>query len=113
MSGPQLREDDIGRALADAERSGELRSAPSYGKPLAPDAGWEDTPTELRMGFKILKNAGMAPPEVAWFHERARLRAAASQAASASERTEIETQLALIEQRLALRLEALRASGSL
>ena len=30
----KLQEDHIGRAIAESEQSGELRSAPSYGKPL-------------------------------------------------------------------------------
>ena len=31
----ELLEDEIGRKLAEAEQTGELRSAPSFGKPLA------------------------------------------------------------------------------
>ena len=30
----KLQEDHIGRALQDSEKSGELKAAPSYGKPL-------------------------------------------------------------------------------
>lgn len=67
-------DDEIGRKLADAERSGELCAAPSFGKPLAVDAGWEMTPDEFKMPFKILRNAGIVPPDVELFHERARLR---------------------------------------
>lgn len=34
------------------------------------------TPDEFKLPFKILKNAGIAPPEIELFHERARLREA-------------------------------------
>ena len=35
--------------------------------------GWHETPTEFRLPFKILKNAGVAPPEIDLFHRRAAL----------------------------------------
>jgi hypothetical protein len=60
----QLLDDHIGRALRRSEASGELRSAPSWGKPLDFGDGYAETPPELRMGYKILKDAGVLPPEV-------------------------------------------------
>ena len=67
----------IGEALrAD---SAELRASPAWGKPL-PDTGDAQVPQELRMAFKLLKNAGHVPAEVglmqelqAWRDELARL----------------------------------------
>jgi hypothetical protein len=109
----QLREDEIGRKLDEAQRSGELSTAQSYGKPMLSDAGWEQTPDEFRMGFKILKNAGVVPPEVELFHQRAQLRAALEAASSEPDRLGIQKALSELEQRISLRLEALRASGSL
>ncbi len=109
----QLREDEIGRKLDEAQLSGELSSAPSYGKPMLSDAGWEQTPEEFRMGFKILKNAGVLPPEVELFHQRAQLRAALEAASTEPDRLAIQKTLSELEQRISLRLEALRASGSL
>ncbi len=109
----QLREDEIGRKLDEAQRSGELSAAQSYGKPMLSDAGWEQTPDELRMGFKILKNAGVVPPEVELFHQRAQLRAALEAASTEPDRLAIQKSLSELEQRISLRLEALRASGSL
>lgn len=109
----QLREDEIGRKLDEAQRSGELSAAQSYGKPMLSDAGWEQTPDEFRMGFKILKNAGVVPPEVALFHQRAQLRAALEAASTEPDRLAIQKSLSELEQRISLRLEALRASGSL
>ena len=106
-------DDEIARHLQRALESGELREAESFGKPLPYDAGWEATPDALRMPMKILKDAGAAPPEIAWFHERALLKAALDAADSADARRKLELRLAEIEQRIALRLEALRRHASL
>lgn len=103
----------IARHLQQAAESGELSRIAGYGKPLPEDAGWDATPEELRMPFKILKNAGYVPPEVELFHERARLTAALEACTTDSERTSLQGQLSALQQKLALRLEALRATGSL
>ena len=106
----KLLEDDIGRQLAESHRSGELRSAPSYGKPLNLGDGYEETPAELRMGMKILKDAGVVPPEV----ELMQLIEAQRQPVEAApDDTAARQQLADMRQRLALRLEKLRGSGTL
>ncbi len=65
---------EIAEALRKAEASGELKAAKSYGKPLDLGDGYDETPADLRMAFKILKDAGYAPPEIAMFNEAARLR---------------------------------------
>jgi Domain of unknown function (DUF1992) len=70
----QLLDDHIGRALRRSEASGELRSAPSWGKPLDFGDGYDETPPELRMGYKILKDAGVLPPEVEMMRALAGLR---------------------------------------
>ena len=106
-------DEQIAQHLADAAASGELKAAPSYGKPLAAPEGWDDTPEELRQAFKILKDSGFAPPEIALFHERAALRAAIDAAASADERESLQRKLSELEQKIALRLESLRAHARL
>ena len=68
-------DEEIARHLRQAAEAGELKSAPSFGKPFAQDVGWDETPQALRMPFKILKDAGVPPPEIELFHERARIRA--------------------------------------
>jgi hypothetical protein len=103
----------IAEHLAEAQRSGELQSAESYGRPLAEAEGWAQTPLEFRLPFKILKNAGMPPAEVEMFRKRARLRAELEVAAGEAERRRLQQQLAELEQALALRLEGMRASGKL
>lgn len=109
----QLQEDHIGQALRESQASGELQAAPSYGKPLAFGDGYDETPTELRLAFKMLKDAGFVPPEVELMREIAalqqRLDGAPDDAAAKAQRQ----RLADMRQQLALRLEHLRASGSL
>jgi hypothetical protein len=104
-------DEEIARRLQEAAASGELESAPSYGKPMSPDPAWDATPPALRMPMKILADAGFAPPEVALLRERARLRHAIAEAADECERERRQGELADIEQRLALRLESLRLHG--
>ena len=65
------------------------------------------------MPFKILKNAGFVPAEVELFHERAALSAALESCRSEPERVALRRKLSDLEQRIALRLEALRANGKL
>ena len=103
----------IAEHLAEALRTGELRSAPSFGKPLAKDEGWDETPVEFQLPFKILKNAGVIPPEVELFHKRAALRRELAECASEPGRAALRQRLSELEQVIALRLEAMRTSGRL
>lgn len=109
----RLIEDHIGRSLRDSERSGELRAAPSYGKPLNMGDGYEQTPAELRMPFKILKDAGVVPPEVELMQQIARLQGELDAAPQAPTADALRRRIAEMRQALALRLEKLRVSGSL
>ena len=107
------QDEEIARHLREAAISGELSRVPGYGKPLPQDEGWNATPEALRMPFKILKNAGFVPPEVDLFHERARLVAALAACTESAEQMALQGALSMLEQKLALRLEALRHSGNL
>jgi len=109
----QLQDDQIGRALREAEASGELRAAPSYGRPLAEDAGYAQTPDELRLPFKILKDAGVVPPEVEVMREISALQQALSATADAGQQRALQQRIADRRQHLALRLERLHRTGSL
>ena len=106
------QDEEIARYLRDAQASGELGRIPGYGQPLAEPAGWAETPDELRMPLKILKDAGFAPPEIAWFHERAALAAALRASTDAEARADLVRRLSDLEQKISLRLEALRGRGS-
>ena len=103
----------IAEHLEQARRSGELQSAASYGKPMFEAEGWEETPTEFRLPFKILKNAGVAPPEIELFHRRAALRRELAACSSEQERQASQQRLSEIEQFIALRLEGMRVTGKL
>lgn len=60
------------RRIAEAAAAGELDDLPGAGKPLALD---DDAlvPEDLRMAYRILKNAGYVPPELEDVNEIARL----------------------------------------
>ena len=108
-------DESIAQSLRDSQRSGELQSAPSWGKPLPLDDGFDETPLALRVPFKILKDAGFVPAEVLLMREIAALR---EQLAVLRERTSPAAQalvkrLADQQQLLAMRLERLRISGRL
>jgi hypothetical protein len=96
----QLQADHIGRALKDRQASGGLKAAPSYGKPLDFGDGYDETPAELRMAMKVLKDAGVVPHEVTMWREADALQAPID-ACTAGARLP------------ALRLKRLRVSGSL
>ena len=109
----KLLEDHIGRSLADSESSGELRAAPSYGKPMDFGDGYDETPAELRMAFKMLKDSGFVPPEVELMREIEALRMALAAAPDAATALAQRQALADKQQQLALRMEKLGKTGSL
>jgi hypothetical protein len=95
-------EEQIGEALRASQARGELQQAPSWGRPLALDDGFDATPAALRMPFKILKDAGVVPPEVELMQRIAGLQREHDAAADAA-----------VRQPLAMRLERLRITGRL
>lgn len=109
----RLLEDDIGRKLSESHASGELRSAPSYGKPLNLGDGYDETPEELRMGMKILKDAGVVPPEVELMQQIEAERLALESITDEGLAKLARARLSAMRQQLALRLEKLRSSGTL
>jgi hypothetical protein len=109
----RLLEDDIGRHLAQSHASGELQHAPSFGKPLHFADGYDETPDELRMGMKILKDAGVVPPEVEMMQRIAHAQAEADAVSDEGERRPLLQRVAEMRQALALRLEQLRITASL
>jgi hypothetical protein len=109
----RTQDEAIAQHLEEARRSGELQGAPGFGKPMQEMEGWNETPTEFRLPFKILKNAGIAPPEVELFHKRAALRKELAEATVPGQRVELQQRLGEIEQLIALRLEGMRSSGKL
>lgn len=112
-------DDEIGAHLAAALAAGELQRTAGWGKPLPELEGWADTPPALRMPFKILKDAGIVPPEVEMMRRRAELRAAVqdlerqAESGASAALLDARRQLSELEQSIALRLESLRTHGEL
>jgi hypothetical protein len=106
-------DEQIAQSLRESERSGELQSAANWGKPLDLDDGYAQTPEELRMAFKALKDAGFVPPEVETMKQIAALRELIAADPSAPTADALRQRLSELQQHLALRLEKLRTSGSL
>jgi hypothetical protein len=108
----KLLEDHIGRALAESERSGELRTARSWGRPLDLGDGYDQTPVELRMGYKILKDAGIVPPEVELMREIEALGLQLQDLAEGEEAVALRQRIADKRLLLSMRLERLPATGA-
>jgi hypothetical protein len=109
----RTQDEAIGEHLERARRSGELQAAESYGKPMSEAEGWHETPVEFRLPFKILRNAGVVPPEVELFHRRAAVRRELAACTSEQQRRALQQLLSEVEQIIALRLEGMRVTGRL
>ena len=109
----QLQDDQIGQALRESEANGELRAAPSYGRPMPPDDPYDATPDSLRLPYKILKDAGLVPPEVQVMREITALQQALEATDDPSRQRSLQQAIAEKRQHLALRLERLRLTGGL
>jgi hypothetical protein len=111
-NGLRLVEDHIGRHLAESEKTGELQAAASFGKPLDFGDGYFETPEALRLGFKMLKDAGYVPPEVELMQEIEVLRRTLDAVPVAADAFENQKRLAELRQKLALQMEQLRGNAS-
>lgn len=109
----KLLEDHIGQSLRESEASGELRTAPSFGRPMDFGDGYAQTPDELRMPMKILKDAGVVPPEVELMREIARLQEELAAMSDEARARALQQRISEKQQVLALRLEQLRGNGVL
>jgi hypothetical protein len=106
-------DDHIAQQLRDAELSGELRAAPSFGKPMPSIEGYDETPQELRLPFKILKDAGVGPPEVALMQQMGAMRQTLAACTDPAEQQALRQRISDQQQLIALRLERLRMTGAL
>ena len=94
--------------IAAAIGAGELDGLPGEGQPLALD---DDplVPEDVRVAYRILRNAGFVPPEVADARERVELRALIARLDDDDGRRRAAARLALLE----LRREAAGAASGL
>lgn len=100
----------IARHIQNALTAGELQTIQGFGKPLTVDPGWEATPEEFRMPFKILKNAGYVPVEVEMLNQKAALTKQLETVSSDCERQDVMKKLSVLEQSIAMRLETIRST---
>ncbi len=91
-----------------AEQSGELKKNPLHGKPLNMNDGYLDTPEEVRMAYKILKNAGYLPAEVQAVKDLAGLRQRLNECADEEKRRELRVKIANVQQKVTMMLEGVR-----
>jgi hypothetical protein len=86
---------------------GEFDDLPGRGKPL-PLEDLSGVPADLRIGFKLLRNAGCLPPELEARKEVARLGALVAAAGDREERARLSALRADAELRYALLVERRR-----
>lgn len=88
--------------IQEALRRGDFDNLPGAGRPLALD---DDAlvPPEVRIAYRILKNAGFVPPEVLERREIAELEDEIARLEDAAARQHALTKLALLRTRLGLR----------
>jgi hypothetical protein len=88
------------KRLAEAVSRGELSNLPGEGRPLELE---DDSliPEDLRVAFRILKNAGFVPPEVEALHEIAQMENLVNQGSEdAAARSKALRKLALLRTRI-------------
>jgi hypothetical protein len=98
-----LAESKIRTAMA----RGEFDDLPGQGEPLPRD-DFSRVPADLRMGFRLLRNAGCLPPELEERKEIARLGALIAATGDADERAELSRLRADAELRYRLLIERRR-----
>src|SRR5947209_16335235 len=87
------------KKIRDAIRAGAFDDLPGAGRPLDLDDD-KLIPEELRIAYRILKNAGCVPPEIEARKEAATLRKLITAATDDAARRRALAKLALIEARL-------------
>lgn len=98
-----LAESKIRAAMA----RGEFDNLPGYGKPLQLE-DLSRVPAELRMGYKLLRDAGCLPPELEARKEEARLSALLAATGDAKERARLSRLRADAQLRYQLLIERRR-----
>lgn len=106
-------DEQIADHLAHSLASGELRRSPHWGRPLDLDDAFARTPLALRLPYKVLHDAGLAPPEVGLMREVQALTEQLRAQPGAAEAAQWRARITELRLRLALRLEHLAASGTL
>ena len=90
------------------EQTGEIRNVKGFGKPLELHDGYLETPTELRMAYKILKDAGYVPAEIEMLQKLAAMREQLDKTTDATEQRALKQKIADMQQKVTMMLEAMR-----
>src|SRR4029450_11333337 len=90
------------------EQTGEMRNVPGFGEPFDFNDGFLETPTELRMAYKILKKAGYGPAEIEMVQRLATLREQLAATNGEAEQRELKIKIAELQQKVTMMLEAMR-----
>jgi len=101
-------DDIIKQWVERVEKTGEMRNSPHFGKPFDFQDGFLETPEDLRMAHKILKNAGYVPAEVEMLQRLAALKDQLASAVDPQQQHQLRTQLAELQQKVAMMLDGLR-----
>lgn len=88
------------RKIAEATERGELSNLPGEGQPLQLDDDGM-VPEDLRMAYRILKNAGLVPPEVELLRELRELEALVAREGTTDGSSRAARKLELLRLRLA------------
>ncbi len=90
------------------EQTGEIRNTPGFGEPFKFEDGYLETPTELRMAYKILKDAGYVPAEIEMVQRLAALREQLGATQGEQQQRELKIKIAELQQKVTMMLEAMR-----
>jgi hypothetical protein len=89
------------------EATGELERDPHFGKPLPLADGYLDTPDELKMAFRMLKDAGYVPAEVELLKTLAARKSALAAETDPVRKKALQTEVANLEAKAAIMLASL------
>jgi hypothetical protein len=92
------------------EKTGELKHIEGFGKPFKFQDGYLETPDDLRMAYKILKDAGYVPAEVEMLNRLAALREDLAATQDVEEQRTLRVKIAEMQQKVSMMLGALRGA---
>lgn len=101
-------DDIIGGWVKNAEKSGEVKKLPGYGKPFKLDDEMH-VPPKYRMAYRMLKNAGYSPPEVEMIRRVSELKSEIENEPSESRKATLKADLAETQQKLDVALEKFKS----
>lgn len=101
-------DDIIGGWVRNAEKSGEVKELPGYGKPFTLDDD-KHIPSKYRMAYRMLKNAGYSPPEVEMIRRVSELKSEIKNEVDEHKRSALKTELSETQLKLDVALEKFKS----